>query len=133
MHSFVHDDRKRRNPAVADTPLRPAGIGTSTDWGDLYKHLLNQAEHVKNANAEFESRFNLDAALKSLGMLPDESVYGYPFFATRETRAERSAQRGRARNQSLVQTRVRFLQDVSMSANQARRILRRGRGSRASV
>ena len=52
-----------------------ADIGTATDWGDLYKYLLNQAEHIKTPNAEDESRFNLDAVLKSLGILPDESVY----------------------------------------------------------
>ena len=55
--------------------MRRLDIGAATDWGDSYNHLLNQAEHIKTANAEDESRFNLDAVLKSQGILPDESVY----------------------------------------------------------
>jgi hypothetical protein len=52
-----------------------AGTGAATDWGHLYRHLLNQAERIRTANPEDESRFNLDAVLKSLGILPDETVY----------------------------------------------------------
>jgi len=52
-----------------------AGIGVGTDWGNLYKHLQDRAEHVKAVNAEDETRFNLDVVLKSLSILPNDSVY----------------------------------------------------------
>lgn len=60
---------------LREHPCQAAGIAAATGCADLCKHLLNQAEHIKTANAEDESGFNRDAALKSLGILRDKSVF----------------------------------------------------------
>jgi hypothetical protein len=60
---------------IAGTTLSGGRDRRRNRLGELYKHLLNRAEHVKAINAEDEDRFNLGVLPKSLSNLPNESLY----------------------------------------------------------
>jgi hypothetical protein len=60
---------------LRDAFCQRAHVNAMTDWGELYRHLQDRAEHLEGVNAEDEDRFDLAAELRALDIVPSELVY----------------------------------------------------------